>query len=107
MARQGVAVLRLAAGRHPDDAELAALIGELSVKSPEFARWWAAHEVVQLSHGTKRYRHPVVGEITVSFEALSLPDDPEQTLFVYSVEPRSPSEANLRLLDSWAGGARA
>ena len=107
VARQAVAVLRQAAGRHPDDAELAALIGELSVKSPEFPRWWAAHEVEQLSHGTKRFRHPVVGEITVSFEALGLPDDPGQALFVYSVEPGSPSEANLRLLDSWAGAADA
>lgn len=103
VARSNVAVLRLAAGRHPDDAELAALVGELSVKSPGFARWWAAHEVTQLNHGTKRYRHPVVGQLTVSYEALALPDDPDQTLFVYSAEPGSASEAALRLLDNWAG----
>ncbi len=103
VARDNVAVLRLAAGRHPDDPELAALVGELSVKSDDFARWWAAHDVLRRSHGTKRFAHPVVGELTISYEALILPDDPEQTLFLYSVEPDSASEAALRLLDSWSG----
>ncbi len=101
VARDNVAVLRLAAGRYPDDPELAALIGELTVKSPEFARWWAAHDVLRRSHGTKRFRHPVVGELTISYEALTLPDDPEQTLFIYSTEPGSPSRHALDLLANW------
>ncbi|MDP9793863.1 hypothetical protein J2S43_002375 [Catenuloplanes nepalensis] len=29
----------------PDDAELTALVGELSIRSPEFARIWAGHPV--------------------------------------------------------------
>jgi len=41
VARDCVATLRMHAGRHPDDLELAALVGELTVKSPEFSRWWA------------------------------------------------------------------
>ncbi len=103
VARDNVGVLRVTAGRFPEDAELTALVGELSVKSPEFAGWWASHDVRERSHGTKRFRHPVVGELTVSYEALLLPEDPAQTLFVYSVESGSASEAALRLLDSWAG----
>ena len=101
VARDNVAVLRLAAGRYPDDPELAALIGELTVKSPEFARWWAVHDVLQRSHGTKRFCHPVVGELTISYEALTLPDDPEQTLFIYSTQPDSPSRQALDLLANW------
>jgi transcriptional regulator with XRE-family HTH domain len=101
VARDNVAVLRLEAGRHPNDAELSGLIGELTVKSPEFAAWWAEHEVLRRSHGTKRYHHPVVGALTVTYEALALPDDPEQTLFVYSVEPGSASAEALALLGSW------
>jgi hypothetical protein len=37
----------------------------------------------------------------VALEALPVPGDPDQTLCVYSVEPRSGSEQALRLLDSW------
>ncbi|PTL59368.1 hypothetical protein C7Y72_06720 [Paraconexibacter algicola] len=88
-------------GRHPGDPELAALIGELSMKSPEFADWWPEHEVLRRSHGTKRYHHPVIGDLTVSYEALAVPDDQDQTLFVYSTEPGSPSAAALELLASW------
>ncbi|WP_210493223.1 helix-turn-helix transcriptional regulator [Patulibacter sp. SYSU D01012] len=102
IARDNVAALRMDAGRWPDDPELSALVGELSVKSPEFAGWWAAHDVLRQSHGSKRYRHPVVGDLTVSYEALPVPDADEQTLFVYTVEPGSPSERALALLASWA-----
>jgi len=102
VARDNVAVLRMDAGRRPDDAELSALVGELSVKSPEFARWWADHDVLVRGHGRKRFRHPIVGELDIRYEALRLADE-DQTLFVYSVEPGSASERALALLDSWSG----
>lgn len=101
VARDNVATLRMDAGQHPDDPELSALVGELSVKSEAFARWWAAHDVLRRSHGTKRHHHPIVGALTISYEALPLPDDPDQVLFIYSVEPGSPSDAAMRLLSSW------
>ena len=102
VARENVAILRMDAGRYPEDERLSALIGELSVKSPEFARWWADHDVLVRGHGTKRYRHPIVGEIDIRYEALQLADE-DQTLFIYSVEPDSPSEQALAMLDSWSG----
>ncbi|GAA5141083.1 helix-turn-helix transcriptional regulator [Nocardioides marinquilinus] len=102
VARENVASLRMQAGRWPDDPDLASLIGELSMKSPEFAGWWADHEVLRQSHGTKRYHHPVVGDLTVAYEALAVPDAADQVLFVYTVEPGSPSEEALRLLASWS-----
>lgn len=101
VARENVAILRMDAGRHPDDTRLTALIGELSTKSPEFARWWADHDVLVRGHGTKRYRHPIVGELDIRYEALGLADE-DQTLFVYSVEPESTSASALALLDSWS-----
>lgn len=97
-ARESVATLRMAAGRDPNDPVLNELIGELSVKSAAFRRWWAEHDVKERTHGSKRYRHPVVGEITVAYEALLLPADPGLTLMVYTVEAGSPSEAALRRL---------
>jgi hypothetical protein len=101
VARDTVAILRFDAGRHPDDARLNELIGELSVRCPEFGGWWARHEVEDRTFGTKRYHHPVVGELTIHYEALRLPDDPDQLLFVYTTEAGSRSEQAMRLLDSW------
>jgi transcriptional regulator with XRE-family HTH domain len=101
VARENVAILRMDAGRHPDDERLAALIGELSVKSPEFARWWADHDVLVRGHGTKRYRHPIVGDVEIRYEALQLADE-DQTLFIYNTEPGSASAQALALLDSWS-----
>lgn len=101
VARENVATLRMHAGRYPDDPELAGLIGELTVKSPHFAIWWADHEVLRRSHGTKRYYHPTVGELTIAYEALPLPDDADQVLFIYTTEPGSPSAQALQLLAYW------
>ena len=102
IARDNVASLRMFAGRYPDDPELSALIGELTVKSPEFASWWADHEVLRRGHGSKRYHHPVVGELTINYEALPIPDALDQTLFIYTAEPGSPSEQALQLLANWS-----
>jgi hypothetical protein len=45
--------LRLAAGRHPGDRDLAALIAELSADSADFRALWAAGDVEQRSSGAK------------------------------------------------------
>lgn len=97
-ATRAVASLRLVAGRHPDDDELTRLIGELSVKSPEFAALWSQHPVDACVSGGKHLRHPEVGELDLSFEALHLPDRPGHRIMTYTAAPGSPSEAALRLL---------
>ncbi|WP_306317764.1 MULTISPECIES: helix-turn-helix domain-containing protein [unclassified Streptomyces] len=96
-----VSYLRLYAGRNPEDPELSALVGELSVKSEEFRRLWATHDVKEKGHGVKRMRHPVVGDLTLAYETLHLPDDDGQFLSVYHAEPGSASAEALRLLASW------
>lgn len=100
-----VSYLRMDAGCHPDDPKLSALVGELSVKSEEFRRLWATHDVKEKSHGVKHLRHPLVGELTLSYETLKLPDDPDQSLITYYAEPGSPSAEALRLLASWGADA--
>ncbi len=103
IARENVAILRLDAGRHPDDPLLAELVGELAVKSPEFRRWWADRNVRERSHGTKCYHHPLVGDFTIDYECVPLPGDADQTLCIYTTEAGSASETALRLLASWTG----
>ena len=95
-------ILRLDAGRHPDDPLVAELVGELAVKSAEFRSWWAEHDVTERSHGTKRYHHPLVGDLTFDYECLSVPGDPDQTLCVYTTESGSASETALQLLANWS-----
>ncbi|MFH8370537.1 helix-turn-helix transcriptional regulator [Streptomyces sp. NPDC018031] len=101
IAAETVAILRLEAGRHPDDRRLADLIGELTLKSPEFPAWWNDHRVLRRTHGTKRYHHPLVGELSFAYESFQAPGDAEQTLCVYNVEPSSGTAQALRLLTSW------
>jgi transcriptional regulator with XRE-family HTH domain len=97
-----VGTLRLDAGRHRDDPLLNQLVGELTINSPEFRNWWNDHRVHQRTHGSKRLHHPAVGPITIHYEALALPGDDDQTMFVYTTEPGSTSHDNLRLLASWS-----
>lgn len=101
LAAETVAMLRLEAGRYPHDRQLADLVGELTLRSPEFTTWWNDHRVLRRTHGTKRYRHPVAGDLVFSYEALQPPGDQDQTLCVYTVEPGSPSAQALQLLGNW------
>ncbi|WP_033225488.1 MULTISPECIES: helix-turn-helix transcriptional regulator [unclassified Streptomyces] len=100
-ARTAVESLRLEVGRDPRDRATTALVAELREHSAEFDRWWEQHRVHQRTHGSKRLRHPLVGELTVEYETLTLPGDPDTTLFVYTAEAGSPSRRALDLLVSW------
>jgi transcriptional regulator with XRE-family HTH domain len=97
-----VAALRLQAGRNPFDRDLTELIGVLSTRSEEFRRQWARHDVYQHRTGTKTLHHPLVGDMSLSFELLDLPADPGLSLATYSAEPGSESDARLRELARWA-----
>lgn len=101
-ASDAVAILRSAAGRDPYDKRLTDLIGELSTRSDEFRVRWAAHDVKFHQTGTKRLHHPMVGELTLGFEAFELAADEGQRLNVYTAEPGSPTDERLKLLASWA-----
>jgi transcriptional regulator with XRE-family HTH domain len=101
VARDTVGSLRLAAGRDVDDPELASLVGDLSVRSEAFRRYWADHPVLNKTHGQKRFHHPIVGEFTLSYDTIRLTDDSEQALLAYTAEAGSPAEVSLRLLAAW------
>lgn len=96
-----VASLRAEAGRHPTDRRLTDLIGELSTRSPEFSRRWASHDVFQHSSGAKTMHHPLVGELTLAFEAMTFPADAGLVLISYTAEPGTPAAEALQLLASW------
>jgi len=95
-------LLRAEAGRNPCDAELTALVGELSTRSEDFRVRWARHDVRVHTTGVKRVHHPIVGDLELPYEATPLAADPGQTLLMYTAETGSPTEDALRLLASWA-----
>ncbi|UUU31711.1 helix-turn-helix transcriptional regulator [Streptomyces sp. CA-210063] len=97
-----VASLRVIAGRHPDDRALAELVGQLAVRSAEFAALWSRHPVRTCTSGVKHLRHPRVGPLTLTFENLLVPGTSGHRLIAYTAEPGSPSEAALGLLGSRA-----
>lgn len=97
-----VAALRTEAGRNPYDRSLSDLIGELATRSEEFAGRWATHNVKLHRSGIKEFRHPVVGDLRLDFEALDLPSDPGLALIVYSAAPGTGTADALTLLASWA-----
>jgi transcriptional regulator with XRE-family HTH domain len=90
--------LRRCVGVRPDDPRLTALIGELSVKSDEFTRAWAEHDVRTCTFGPFAMRHPLVGSLTVDQYILVSPLQPEQTFMAFSAEKGSPSAEALELL---------
>ena len=100
-----VAILRTEAGRDPYNRALTDLVGELATRSDAFRTRWAAHDVRLHHTGTKRFCHPLIGDLTVAFNATELPADPGLTLTVYTAEPHSPTEEKLALLASWAAPA--
>ena len=102
-----VAIMRAEAGRDPHDKGLQDLVGELSTRSETFRRLWGAHDVRIHGAGTKRFHHPVVGELTLAYEELAITAEPGLVLLVYTAEPGSPSAERLRLLGSWAAAEQA
>ncbi len=97
-----VGIMRTEAGRDPHDRGLQDLVGELSTQSEVFRRLWSAHDVRTHGTGTKRFTHPVVGELTLAYEELAITAEPGLVLLVYTAEPGSPSAERLQLLASWA-----
>ncbi|MCX2732630.1 helix-turn-helix transcriptional regulator [Saccharopolyspora sp. NFXS83] len=98
------ALLRAEAGREPHDRALRELIGELSTLSAGFRTEWASHDVRIRHDGSKRLRHPEVGELDLTYRSLDLPlpNRAVHDLTVYTAEPGTTAEDRLKLLTSWA-----
>ena len=106
VARDTVGALREDAGRHPHDLALHALVAEMHTDDL-FRRWWNAHHVYTKAAGTKRFAHPVVGTLTLQYEALTVAGETDQLLVAYAAAPGSRDADALTLLGAWAADAQA
>ncbi|MDQ1395944.1 MAG: hypothetical protein QOG64_1203, partial [Acidimicrobiaceae bacterium] len=103
IADAGAGSLRAAAGRDPYDRDLTDLVGELSMRSEDFRERWAAHDVRQYRTGTQLFRHALVGDLSLTYEALEVTAEVDQILVGYTAAPGSSSQEALRRLANWAG----
>ncbi|WP_030459385.1 helix-turn-helix domain-containing protein [Kitasatospora sp. NRRL B-11411] len=102
VADQNVATLRAEAGRNPHDKALTDLIGELSTRGGDaFRQRWARHDVRHHRAGAKRIHHPLVGDLTFTYETTRLTADDGLYLILCAVPPGSRDAETLDLLASW------
>ena len=97
-ARGCVAQLRAVAGSDPDAPDLAALVGELLVKSPDFGRLWGRSRYGG-PRGDRVFRHPLVGAMTLAHETLDVNRANGQRLIAYLAAPGTPDHDAMVLLD--------
>lgn len=95
VARTCVAVLRMNAAGNPTDPALSRLVGDLSLYSPDFGRWWAERRVAHQNFGTKIVAHPEAGEMSLDWDSFQQAGNEDQQLVIWSAEPGS--EAATRL----------
>lgn len=94
-----VARLRALAGTDPDAPDLAQLVGELLLKSEDFARLWERYDVRAHRPGTKHFHHPQVGDLTLDYQSMLLEGTPGHRLVVYYADTASPDHDAMVLLD--------
>ncbi|MGW2525220.1 helix-turn-helix transcriptional regulator [Streptomyces sp. NPDC001617] len=101
IAAETVAQLRLLTGRRPDDAKLAALVGELAIRSEPFRQLWATGDVREKRLGVARIVHPIVGALEFDYHTLTVPARPDRSLITYLPRLGSPTAEALGMLLSW------
>jgi transcriptional regulator with XRE-family HTH domain len=97
-----VARLRALAGTEPDAPDLARLVGELLLKSAEFARLWERYDVRGRPPRRKTFHHPRVGDMTLGVQRMRLEGTPGHRLVTYHAEAGTPDHDAIMLLDMLA-----
>ncbi|GID33466.1 helix-turn-helix domain-containing protein [Paractinoplanes brasiliensis] len=100
-ARDALAGLRREVARYPLDRSLQREIDQLRQADPDVRRWWDEHRVAEYSSNHRRIRHPIAGDMEFDVELVVSPQNAEQHLVIYTVEPHSRTARTLPLLAAW------
>lgn len=84
LARFVVGAFRADAARAGAVSEVAQLVDELCGASPEFATLWRENDVLAHGDGTKRLKHPELGDIELEYSAFAVDGRPDLSLTVYN-----------------------
>ncbi|MBT0770218.1 helix-turn-helix domain-containing protein [Kineosporia sp. J2-2] len=100
IAAGAVAGLRVSSGIDVDDPRLRALVGELSLKSEQFRRLWARHDVHEKTSGVKLFNNAVVGTLELNYATFGVNGSEGQTLQIFFPTAGSPAEQSMTLLST-------
>ncbi|WP_433789064.1 helix-turn-helix domain-containing protein [Actinoplanes sp. CA-252034] len=95
-----IGMMRAAVATDPTHPRATAIVGELSIRSAEFRRLWARHDVRAQVSGSKTFRVAEVGDIVLDWDSYPLPGAPGPVMLVWTAEPGSSDADRLRLLAS-------
>ncbi|GHH92869.1 helix-turn-helix transcriptional regulator [Streptomyces capillispiralis] len=95
-----IGMMRAAVATDPTHPRATSIIGELSIRSAEFRRLWARHDVRVSVSGTKTFRVPEVGDVVLDWDTYPLPGRPGPVMLVFTAEPGSADADRLHLLAS-------
>ncbi|WP_431883611.1 helix-turn-helix transcriptional regulator [Micromonospora gifhornensis] len=95
-----IGMMRAAVATDPTHPRATAIVGELSIRSDQFRRLWAQHDVRDSVSGTKTFRVPEVGDIALDWDTYPLPGNPGSVMLVFTAEPGSADADRLQLLAS-------
>ncbi|AMY01465.1 helix-turn-helix transcriptional regulator [Mesorhizobium ciceri] len=84
LARFVVGAFRADAARAGAVSEVRELVDELCSASPEFAALWRENGVLSHGDGTKRLKHPELGDIELEYSGFAVDGRPDLSLTVYN-----------------------
>ncbi|TPK82998.1 helix-turn-helix transcriptional regulator [Mesorhizobium sp. B2-4-17] len=84
LARFVVGAFRADAARAGAVSEVTQLVDELCSVSPEFAALWRENDVLSHGDGTKRLKHPELGDIELEYSAFAVDGRPDLNMIVYN-----------------------
>jgi transcriptional regulator with XRE-family HTH domain len=97
-ARRLLAEFRADCSTYLNDAVLTDFLGRLSSASPEFAAWWAGHDVQTRDGGRREFSHPSAGKLCLEQTTFRLSSQPDLKLVIHVPLPELDTEAKLQQL---------
>jgi hypothetical protein len=97
VARVSLAMFRADSARFAGDPDFERLIALLHAQSSEFRTWWPRHEVISPLSGIKRINHPLKGRMSFEHTGLTLSNQPDMKLVVYT--PLDADDTNRKLAE--------
>jgi transcriptional regulator with XRE-family HTH domain len=92
------AMLRAQVAAEPGHPRAEELIAGLTTSSAEFTELWSRHNVEEATRGRMRINHPLVGELSLDWDAYPMPGAPGPVVLVFTAPRGGPDAERLQRL---------